>query len=198
MLNLGAAIISSRQSYFGLAVLIALVSLVWLQEQNGDTSPALPTSEDGRIPAYYFKELSAVSMDIQGEVVERFETASLSFFQEDVISEVDRPVLRLYRQDKGDWVLSSDRAKIYGDWASAWLEGEVDIQRLAHEDLAPMTIRTKDLWLYPDKQYAETDGSVLIVNDLGRTQGEGMTVDLAKGRVELLSAVQGTYVLKDH
>lgn len=198
VLNLGAAVISSRQSYFGLAVLIALVGLVWLQEQEGEARRVLPSTDDGRIPAYYFKGLSVVSMDQQGEVVDKLETRALNFFSDDGSSQLEQPILRLFRQDKGDWLVASESAKTYGNWDSLWLEGDVAIKRLAHKDLGVMEIKTEDLWLYPNTKYAETQKPVSIINGLGSTQGEGMSVDLAKGQVQLLSAVQGTYVRKDH
>ena len=49
-------------------------------------------------------------------------------------------------------------------------------------------MRTPALYLYPDRQYAETDQDVIIDTDVGRTKAVGLQGDLQQGLLNLFSS----------
>lgn len=50
-----------------------------------------------------------------------------------------------------------------------------------------LSIRTQEMYLYPDREYVETSESVTIDTHTGRTTAEGMRGNLATGELRLLS-----------
>ena len=63
-----------------------------------------------------------------------------------------------------------------------------------------MTIRSPAFYIYPERQYAETDEDVMIDTEVGRTSAHGMEGDLARGLLKLFSNTDArvhTIVLPD-
>ena len=59
-----------------------------------------------------------------------------------------------------------------------------------------MQVDTRELWVYSDQEYAESSDKVMIKDAMGITRAEGMKIDLKAGRLQLLAAVRGEYVLE--
>jgi lipopolysaccharide export system protein LptC len=59
-----------------------------------------------------------------------------------------------------------------------------------------ITLLTRDLTIYPQREYAETGAAVTITSGRNEMQAVGMRLDLSDGRLELLSETKGKYVTK--
>ena len=51
-----------------------------------------------------------------------------------------------------------------------------------------VTLRSDSFYLYPDRQYAQTQQNVTIDTQVGRTTAAGMTADLETGVLTLMSS----------
>ncbi len=181
----------------GLSVIVVLVVLGWwVQRQDEVFSPPVVRVDD-RIPDYYLKDFSVSVMSDTGALAHRLEGRSLHYFADDDTADLNDPLLRFYRDDGEVWVMRSRVAKAFGGGDSLLLGGEVTVHRQFSAELPWLTMTSRDLWVYPERKYAESGESVLIQEGVSRIQGSGVKIDLAAGHLALMSAVRGSYVFAD-
>ncbi len=185
--------IRHNRRLIGISAVAALVVLAWWMQRDETFSRGLE-SVDGRIPDYYLKDFRISVMDDDGRLAHRLEGRSLNHFDDDDSADLNRPLLRLYRDDGHLWLMHSRVAKTFDGGESLLLEGEVDLYRKAAAGMPRLEVTSRDLWVYPERKYAESSEAVLV-QEGGRTmRGQGVQIDLAAGRLSLMSAVQGSYV----
>lgn len=61
------------------------------------------------------------------------------------------------------------------------------------ENGRPSMLKTSILYLEPNRQYAQTDKPVTIIDDRGTTHATGMKIFFEDKRIELLSKVNSYY-----
>ena len=186
-----------RRHVMGLSALLVIALIGWWAQQKEATQRRLETV-DGRVPDYYLKDFRVTAMDEQGRPGHRLEARSLHHYDdEEDVAEVDRPLLHVFRDDGQTWVMRSQRAEVYDGGVSLWLQGAVAVSRQAVDDLPALAMDTRDVWVYPEREYAESSAVVEIHQGPSTTEGEGLRLDLKGGRVTLLSAVRGDYVFEN-
>ena len=177
----------------GLSAVVVLVLLAWWMQQDEEFSRSLERI-DGRIPDYYLKDFQVTVMDETGRLAHRLDGRSLNHFAEDDTADLSQPLLRLYRDDGRVWVMQSRVAKAFDGGDYLLLEGEVEVHREAAAGVPRLEMTSRDLWVYPERQYAESDEEVVVREGVSTTRGRGVQIDLAGARLSLMSAVQGNYV----
>ncbi len=186
-----------RRHVMGLSALLVIALLGWWAQQQEADQRRLETV-DGRVPDYYLKDFRVTAMNEQGRPGHLLQARSLYHYDDEGdVAEVDQPLLQLFRDDGQTWVMRSQRAEVYDGGVSLWLQGAVTMSREAVEGLPALAMETRDMWVYPEREYAESSAPVALRQGPNTTEGEGLRIDLKEGRVTLLSAVRGEYVFEN-
>lgn len=147
------------------AVLLLVSGLIgwWLlPARDSDKGPAA-TGE--RRPDYVVDGLRAVSLTVAGTAERRLVARRLRHYPDDGSSELDDPVLIIYTDDGPSWWANSARAWINEPGDEILLEQDVRLYRAASAQSAPIELRTSELLVLPEVDYAETGRFVEIERD---------------------------------
>ena len=175
------------------AVLAAAALTWWLAGGTPGDEPATAVS-GGHIPEYFARNLKTVTMDPQGRPARALETPQLTRFLDDQSSELETPVLTVYKEGEPPWVIRSERAWVAADGDTALLQGKVRISRDGAPGIRPVQIDTTNLLVRPDDDYAETAEFATLLSEGSRASGVGVQAWLgAPNRIKLLSQARGHY-----
>lgn len=191
-----------------LATLVVAAVLWWLQRpapDNPTATNALPEELLGE-PDLYLEGAKIRQYDADGGLSYRLLADYIRHFETDAITRLTLPDLTLFNHTALPWRSTAGQGFIRQEIGPAgvpeelvFLRDNVELQQ--REDNGRfMKLRSDHMYVYPDRQYAQTDRSVTIDTEVGRTKAAGMAADLAAGKVELSSSASQrvqTIVLKD-
>lgn len=187
---------------------LLLTAAVWalLREPAAPTSPAeLPEPLVGE-PDLYLERARISQYGEPGRLKYELLAHRIRHFEADAITRLTKPDLTLYNSNNLPWQSTAGQGFIRQEIGPAGLPEELVFLRenveLQQRDISGrfLKLRTAHLYVYPDRQYAQTDQSVTIDTDVGRTKGASMTADLAAGLINLSADANQrvqTIVLKD-
>lgn len=155
-----------------LLVVIGLMAWWLLPAPDIDLGPRT-TAE--RRPDYVVEGLRAITLDAAGLPEHRLDASRLRHYPDDGSSELDDPVLLVYGVDAPDLSARAARAWINKRGDEILLEEDVWLQRAATAESAPIELRTSELLVLPEVDYAETAHFVEIERERDWiTSTEGM------------------------
>ncbi|MDH5472224.1 MAG: LPS export ABC transporter periplasmic protein LptC, partial [Gammaproteobacteria bacterium] len=99
----------------------------------------------------------------------------------------------LFKETKGDWSISAQRAHILTNNNIVHLYNNVNITRQPTDQQDALSITTEYLKVNTDNKTAETDKLAHIATRQLELDTTGMVFDNNKGILKLLSEVKGTY-----
>ena len=158
-----------------------------LNLRDNDSSPG-----SAHIPSAYLENFVALRMDQHGLLKRRLEGDYMTQFVTGN-SEVKKPYLVLYDQNRPSWNIRSDKGSVlaYGD--VVLLSGNVHMWRNTPDNNREIDIYTRNLRVLSQSDYAETEEPVRLQTLKTTLQGTGMRVYLASNKIELLSRVKTVY-----
>lgn len=121
---------------------------------------------------------------------------TIRHFEYDAITRLQSPDLTMYSTTGLPWRTTAGQGFIRKEIGPDQVPEELVflrsrvVLRQREDDGRFMTLKTPHLYVYPDRQYAQTDQSVTIDTDVGQTTAVGMAANLAKGTVLLSSTAQ--------
>ncbi len=181
-------------------VLIALLGLLallsqWLLNLN-EAGQRAPESKPRHEPDYTMDNFVITAMDSAGKPAHRLQASRMVHYADDGSSEFTRPDITLYQEDAAPWEMHAERGWMSKDHKRILLQDEVLIENPAAAPSEVWHLKTRDLTLLPDEDYAETAAPVTITGRTSVTSGVGMQVFIKQGRLKLLSQVRGRYEAK--
>jgi len=178
-----------------MALLLALSGALawWLQREARPPPPAPEPTE--RRPDYIVEGLSALTMDTAGRPDRRLTANELRHYPDDGSSELDDPRLLVYDDDAPPWQARADTGWINADGDEVLLQQRVRLERDATDTAAPLVLRTSEMLVLPETDYAETARFVEIDSgDDWVTAQHGMRAWLGEAvRVKLSGRVRARY-----
>jgi LPS export ABC transporter protein LptC len=182
-----------------LSLLVALIgATVALTDWLKDLQEALQRAPDvssKNTPDYTFQEIMLTVMGIDGAPRYRVEAPRMAHFGVGDSAKLRSPHVWFYRDDGPPVELCSNRAVIEASGKRVWLLGRVDIIRPPYADRARLTVKTRDVTVFPALKIARTKAPVQAASGGDQwLKGVGMVLDLAAGTLDLKSQVRGTYV----
>jgi lipopolysaccharide export system protein LptC len=179
---------------FLLAALVVVGGVSWWLAGRGGVEEPRPVAAPGHVPEYYATNLRSVGMDAQGRPARSLETPRLTRFLDDQTSELEAPVLKIFRAGEPPWVIRSERAWVSPDGDTAVLQGRVRIARDAAPGVRPVTVDTANLRVRRQEDYVETAEPATLVSQGSRASGVGVQAWLGtENRIKLLSQARGHY-----
>lgn len=176
-----------------LALLISLGALVvWLQDLNLPAPHAQLPEQYGE-PDYFVENASLSRFNAQGQRLQKVNSSQVTHYPEKDITLFEKPLMHHYTQQGQAWQVTAKRAEHLGE-DIIYLEEQVVITPLnAHSAYLPEFV-TQRLWVNSTTQTAYTNDAVSFISPSGTTQGQGLQANLSSGLVEILQAVQGSYL----
>lgn len=178
------------------AALLLGASLSWWLSKGLDVAAPRAPSEARHIPDYSMGEFTLRAMDARGHLHYRLYAEHMSHYMDDDTSRLERPNMTVFRPGGVAWNVYARHGWVSSGHKSIALSGDVVVWRNPGKDDSALEIRTDELHIEPDRQYAETDRPVTISQDAGITHAVGMRVNLRQSRLELLADVRGHYLLQ--
>lgn len=173
-----------------IVILLALLSW-WLQDFWKET-PIVRTVKDEHFPDYFMENFSITNMDRQGQPAYILTARRLDHFADDDSTEILQPHI-VFKEAKGDWSISAERAHILKQNNIIHLYNNVTIVRTASDTQQPLSITTEYLKVHTDNKIAETDKLAHIKTTQLELDTTGMVFDNNNGILKLLSKVNGRY-----
>ncbi len=154
------------------------------------------------------EELSTNEPDIEATQVEfnqlnpdgslhyRLRAQRISQFESQQLTRMSEPDLHLTSAAQPPWDVQSANGYIRKQTGPAGQAEDVVYLRERvqmvqdHPTSGQITLRSEIFYIYPDRQFAETDQDVMIDTEVGRTKAAGMAADLQTGILKLSSKGQ--------
>nr|VFK22552.1 MAG: LPS export ABC transporter protein LptC [Candidatus Kentron sp. MB] len=205
----------TRRWLFPFLLLVLLLGSFWLLEQlkesSGDQEGNLRREE----PDYSIDNFTTISMGKTGLPRYRLKAKRMVHYPIDDVSDLEEPYLIFFdekshaiesiesrevaiEQEKlpsmhSAWHIESERGKILDKGRFIFLQGKVHLWKNDDSGIMELDIRTRDLRLFPEANYGETDETITIQTATTVTRGTGMRTHLKPDRLELLSRVETIY-----
>lgn len=160
-----------------------------------DTEPLGIPKQIRHDPDYFLEDFTANVMTASGLPRYRLQGVRLEHFPDDDSILIQKLILQLFRNTLPEWTATAERGYIYDKGQRIELKGTVHLQRPAIASNHALELTTRDLVIYPEKEYAETEAAVNIISGKNTISAVGMRLDLSNGRLELLAKTQGNYVI---
>ena len=168
----------------------------WLAGEPPIVERQTNTPADGGEIDYYLRDLEFATYSEDGVLARTLIAPEMRHYPADDSTELDRPRMTIHRADAPPWRVRSDSGWVSPDGERVHLRGEVFIERDAGKDVRPMQILTRNLWVEPERDYAETDEPVTVTSLTDRIDSVGMQAWLNEpGRIKFLSQVRGRHVV---
>ena len=184
----------SRLAGLALIVVAVLVLLFYFRDDTSSTqmpADAAAVSEaDVHGENVLFNQLHA-----DGTLHYRLRAASIRQFNSEELTRMTMPQLHLANPDQTPWDISANHGYIRKRMAPGssgskeevvYLREAVELEQ-THPVNGHITLRADTFYIYPDRQYAETDQDVMIDTEVGRTRAAGLQADLETGMLKLSS-----------
>ncbi len=128
-----------------------------------------------------------------GRAKHRLWAARTLHYPDDGSTELEQPYMELYRPGEPPWRVRSERGWVAEGGEEVHLLGAVEIHREGTADLRKVDAYTRDLRIWPNRDYAETDEAVRYETPGTRVDAIGMRARLDTGQLELLAEVRGRH-----
>lgn len=148
-----------------LALMLFLVgALAWWFLSEEDTAPEIEQT-GARRPDYEVDGLTATMMDETGRPHRKLTTPQLRHYPDDQSTELDQPVLTVFNEETPPWVIRSETGWISADGDEIILRGRVFIDREPSRNTRPVHLKTWELLVKPQEEYAQTDQLVEVTSE---------------------------------
>lgn len=178
-----------------LALVLALAGGAAWWQHLGQAPEAPPAPPRARLPDYTVDHFTATTLDATGRPARSLTAQELRHYPDDNSSELDLPVLVLYRPDGPPWNIRSETGWVSGDHERILLHGQVFADREGNGKAKPIHLKTSELLVRPRQEYAETAMPVEITSDEDWLTSTGMQVWFGKTamRAHFLGRAHGRF-----
>ena len=177
-----------------LVILLGALALTWWALHPEEQSRARVVAGNERIIDYFVEGLELTTFDAQGFPLRRLESDSLRHYRGSGETLLARPRFTLFGGNSPLWRVVSESGTLAEDHSRLDLEGAVEIHRSGSDERPPIEIRTRNVLVKPDEEYAETAEPVRITSGANWINAVGMRAWLRPpGRIQFLSRTRAYY-----
>lgn len=183
----------SRHFIASLIIVLLAAMSWWLVDQPEQQRQVKPDVAGGS--DYYAEGMVVTTMDENGQPKQQLASDRLVHF-EDGRAELYQPQLQIFRPQGAPWQIVSPRASQSADETEWLLHEQVNIDRAETPEERPIHIVTRNLHLWPEQEYAETDEVVRMTSRQDWVTGRGLQAWFdGAARIKLLAEAKGRYEL---
>jgi len=173
----------------------ALVAAFVVYQLIGRDAPA-PDEQEAVMrnePDIYAEDVLFNQLRGDGSLHYRLQAEVIRQFNRDQLTRLTEPDLHLLNPEQPPWDIGARHGYIRKRPGPDGNPEEVVYLREAvelvqqHPQNGQITLRSESFYIYPNRQFAETDQNVMIDTEVGRTQAAGMTANLQTGLLNLTS-----------
>ena len=173
----------------------ATLAAALLYQLIGTDAPQEPRSDEIIVnePDVYGADISFNQLLPDGSLHYSLQAQAIRQFNSEDLTRLAQPQLHLLNKLQPPWDIASSHGYIRKRLDSDGNPEEVvylrkDVKLIQNHPVnGQVTLRSEAFYIYPDRQYAETDLDVMIDTDVGRTHAAGMKADLQSGLLTLSS-----------
>jgi len=158
---------------FFFLLLIFLISM-WAVNYAPDQEIAIRPITMDHNAEYFALGYSKIQMNEFGLTDNKLTADFAANYNGDIGTDLTSPEMIVYKKDAPPWVIRSKAGHISADGKKIFMNGQVFIDRAAAEGVREVNIKTTNLRVLPDQNYAETDDWAELVSGLDRISGVGM------------------------
>lgn len=173
-------------------LLFFALASTWLLRQLEDNA-LLPDADHSRyLPDYVMVDFVSSATNAQGEPSRQIQAHSLQHYPV-VDGEVHEPYMVFYHDARPTWFVRAPEARVSATLDTVHLLSGAQIQRYDAQGQETVSLRSADLLIQAEKQYAETYAPSLLETPQGEMRSRGLHIYMAEQRMEFLAEVQGRY-----
>jgi lipopolysaccharide export system protein LptC len=180
-----------------LPLLLLLGATYWLNQQVLPLPPQ-PDDRKRHDPDYIIDDLSAATLDVHGKPHYLIAAQKMIHYPDDDSTQMMEPRLTSLYADRPPIHVSARRGEVSSKGDQVFLYDDVKVVREASATQSKMVFTTSYLHVLPDKDLADTDRPVTIVNDSTVVNGIGMKLNNKTGVVQLLAQVRSHHETAQH
>ena len=174
-----------------LPLLLLLAATYWLNLQVQPLPQA--ESQQRHDVDYYLDNFSATTLNIQGQPRFILTAEKLWHYPDDDTTHLQMPHLTSLYADRPPTITTAQTGMLSSKGDDVYLYDEVRIVRPASGELLEQHFATDYLHVIPDRDWAETDQSVVMSNKYNVIHAVGMELDNKARTAKLLSRVRATH-----
>ncbi len=162
----------------------------WLLRAPEDEQDTADETLIEREPDLYANAVTLQQYRPDGSLHYTLDAESIRQYDAEALTRMRAPVLYLTNPTQPPWTVSANHGylrKGESDEDVVYLREDVEMEQQRTAQSA-LKIRSSLFYIYPGRQYAETDQDVMIDSEVGRTTAAGMSANLADGILLLTSA----------
>ena len=189
-----------RISLLILPTLFAVALYLLVSSFNSPTQPPEQITTSFPVDLLSVSEgINTISYDEQGAIAYTLQAQS-QVQRNDDTSELQRPIIRLFRDNVAEWNIVANSGNISArqmgqDDSRRELTLAGDVQLINLDDFGNRTtLNTEFLIISPETEIAETDRQVQLITTNIEQSALGMTANFGNNEIEFLSNIQGRYV----
>jgi len=173
-------------------LLLLMAATYWLNQQ---VQPATPGSSGNlrHDPDYTMDNFTATTLDAQGKIRFVMSAKKMWHFPDDDTTHLEAPQLASFTAEHPPLRMSALNGEILRKDEGVFLRDDVTIVRPAYADKSEMTFRTNYLHVVPNKDTAETDQAVTLLDARTTLHAVGMQLDNKARSIKFMSQVKTVY-----
>ena len=178
----------------GLALVILTAAGMLYSLREPDLQPReILTANNENEPDVYGENVTFNQLNADGTLHYHLRAQAIRQFSSEELTRMTSPELKLLNPQEPPWDIASNLGYIRKRLAPNGQAEEVvflreDVEMVqTRADLSVVTLSSESFYIYPDRQYAETDQDVMIDTAVGRTKAAGLKADLETGLLKLSS-----------
>lgn len=175
------------------AVLTVMVSFSWWLVHASFTKNQVVASNLPSTPDSFMTQAYYTHFDQEGTIQSKLYSPKIVHYSENDRSLLKNPTLEMHTLDHQTWIITADSGTSLHGAKEILLQEDVKVQRIKVLQNSLSTMTTTALTAYPDRDFAETDQPVTIIQPGSVVKSVGMTANLKTGDINLLSQAQGVF-----
>lgn len=185
-------LIDSTRAWLPLLPLILLLAATYWLNQQVQPLPQGQSQQRHDVD-YYIDNFTATSLNLQGQARSMLNAEKMWHYPDDDTTHLQMPRLTSLYPDRPPMLTTSQTGAISSKGDDVYLYNDVRITRPASPGFAEEDFSTDYLHVIPDRDWAETDKSVVMTGPNTEVLAVGMELDYKARTVKLLSRVSATH-----
>jgi len=176
-------------------ILAAVAAFAWWKRPVVEPDDRQSAEPQQRQPDYTVDRFTATVMDDTGVPERRLTAWELRHYPDDDSTELEQPLLTLFKDAAPPWLVRSNTGWISADGAEVLMRGKVYIDRERSPTIRPVHLSTRELLVRPDEEYAETDRPIIATSQSDwLTSANGGRIWFGESlRIELAGSVRAKF-----